>query len=161
MINHFKYWRKRFIQCLIYDLILYKRMYSPKAHPRVLILNHYQIWFRHEKIIQMTTNKPSICEKIFQFVYVTRLGGMSHMSAYSFLIFFKITYLFGMPHFDPKPHLNLSSGCGDMNNSIKFKNKVKHKNLSPFKSSKLKINIPNIRLILLIISQIQLLRSKA
>ena len=42
------------------------------------------------------------------------------------------------------PHLNRTSGCRDMNNSLKLKNKIKHKNISPLQ---LKINIPDIRLI--------------
>ena len=40
-------------------------------------------------------------------------------------------YKLKMLHFDSKPHHNQTSGCRDMNNSLRFLNNVKHNSLSP------------------------------
>ena len=53
---------------------------------------------------------------------------------YKSLVHLNATFWFNL-------HVNRTSGYRDMNNSVKFKNNVKHKNLS------LKFNIPDIRLI--------------
>ena len=58
-------------------------------------------------------------------------GNESHVGNFQ-VWFFNINYLsISNATFRSKPHLNWTSGCRDMNNSLKFLNNVKHKNLSP------------------------------
>ena len=66
-------------------------------------------------------------------VYIcdTIKGNESHIGNIQFW-FFKINHLsIKSATFWSKPHLNRTYGCRDMNNSVKFKNNVKNKNLSP------------------------------
>ena len=77
----------------------------------------------HDLYIFMIINKADmICDTI--------KGNVSHVGNIQFW-FFSINYLsIKNATFWCKPHLNQTSGFGDMNNCLKFKNIVKHKNLS-------------------------------
>ena len=64
-----------------------------------------------------TLNKSQVCN-----IHVTWSRGVSHMSAISSI---------KNATFWSKPHINRISSCRDMDDSLKFLNNVKHKNLSP------------------------------
>ena len=57
-------------------------------------------------------------------------GNESHVGNIQFWFFNNNHLPIKNATFWSKPHLNRTSGCRDMDNSVKFKNNVKHKNLS-------------------------------
>ena len=83
-------------------------------------------------------------------------GNESHVGNIQFW-FFNINLLsIKNATFWSKPHLNQTYGCTDMNNSVKFKNNVKHKNLSPLVACNSKSIFPTSDSFPLIMSHIAL-----
>ena len=98
--------------CIYQQLVLYNEVLIKIASKSQCIFNKYCLKAAH---------KICICDTI--------KGNESHVGNIQFW-FFNINHLpIYNATFWSKPHLNWTPGCRDIDNSLKFKNNVKHKNL--------------------------------
>ena len=108
---------------------------------------HTVVWRHNKKPCQTACSfSMSILwsRNYFDFWHVQ--GNKSHVGNIQFCISSSHTCPYTATFWSNLNH-NWTPACRDMNNSMKFKNKVKHKRICHFSSLQLKINFSDIRLI--------------